>query len=99
MYNGIQENLHLQTASLLRSARPAGKRCALYRTYGSNESGGIANMAKLDLTKYGITGTTEIVYNPSYEQLFDEEIRMRILLSIIIHESPPKSTSTGQAFL
>ena len=29
-------------------------------------------MAKLDLSKYGITGTTEIVYNPSYEQLFDE---------------------------
>ena len=24
-------------------------------------------MAKLDLSKYGITGTTEIVYNPSYE--------------------------------
>ena len=27
-------------------------------------------MAKLDLTKYGITGTTEVVHNPSYEQLF-----------------------------
>ena len=26
-------------------------------------------MAKIDLTKYGITGTTEIVYNPSYEML------------------------------
>ena len=25
-------------------------------------------MAKLDLTKYGITGTTEVVHNPSYEQ-------------------------------
>ena len=75
MYNDIQENLHLQTASLLRSARPAGKCCALYRTYGSNESRGIANMAKLDLTKYGITGTTEIVYNPSYEQLFEEETK------------------------
>ncbi len=24
-------------------------------------------MAKIDLTKYGITGTTEIVHNPSYE--------------------------------
>ena len=32
-------------------------------------------MAKLDLSKYGITGTTEIVYNPSYEQLFDEETK------------------------
>lgn len=30
-------------------------------------------MSKIDLTKYGITGTTEIVYNPSYEQLFAEE--------------------------
>ncbi len=30
-------------------------------------------MANVDLTKYGITGTTEIVYNPSYEQLFAEE--------------------------
>ena len=29
-------------------------------------------MAKLDLSKYGITGTTEVVYNPSYEQLFEE---------------------------
>ena len=30
-------------------------------------------MAKVDLTRYGITGTTEIVYNPSYETLFEEE--------------------------
>ena len=29
-------------------------------------------MANVDLTKYGITGTTEIVYNPSYELLFEE---------------------------
>ena len=32
-------------------------------------------MATLDLTKYGITGATEIVYNPSYEQLFAEETK------------------------
>ena len=31
-------------------------------------------MAKLDLTKYGITGTTEIVHNPSYEALFEAEM-------------------------
>jgi phosphoenolpyruvate carboxykinase (ATP) len=31
-------------------------------------------MAKVDLTKYGITGTTEIVYNPSYEELFEAEM-------------------------
>ncbi len=32
-------------------------------------------MATLDLTKYGITGTTEIVHNPSYEKLFEEETK------------------------
>ncbi|MBR6593631.1 MAG: phosphoenolpyruvate carboxykinase (ATP) [Clostridia bacterium] len=30
-------------------------------------------MSKLDLTKYGITGVTEIVHNPSYEELFVAE--------------------------
>ncbi len=32
-------------------------------------------MANIDLTKYGITGTTEVVYNPSYEFLFEEETK------------------------
>ncbi len=32
-------------------------------------------MAKLDLAQYGITGATEIVHNPSYEQLFEEEMK------------------------
>ena len=27
-------------------------------------------MAKLDLTQYGITGSTVIAHNPSYETLF-----------------------------
>ena len=31
-------------------------------------------MAKIDLTKYGITGTREIVYNPSYEALYRDEM-------------------------
>ena len=31
-------------------------------------------MANLDLTKYGITGATEIVHNPSYEALFEAEM-------------------------
>ena len=31
-------------------------------------------MSKIDLTKYGITGTPEIIYNPSYEQLFEAEM-------------------------
>jgi len=30
-------------------------------------------MANIDLSKYGILGTKEIVHNPSYEQLFEEE--------------------------
>ncbi|MBX2859217.1 MAG: phosphoenolpyruvate carboxykinase (ATP) [Cellvibrionaceae bacterium] len=29
----------------------------------------------IDLSKYGITGVEEVIYNPSYEQLFDEETR------------------------
>lgn len=32
-------------------------------------------MKKIDLSKYGITGTTEVVYNPSYEMLFEEETK------------------------
>ena len=32
-------------------------------------------MAEINLSKYGITGTTEIVHNPSYEELFKEEMK------------------------
>lgn len=32
-------------------------------------------MANLDLSKYGITGVTEIVHNPSYDLLFEEETK------------------------
>ena len=32
-------------------------------------------MAQIDLSKYGITGVKEIIYNPSYELLFKEEMR------------------------
>ena len=32
-------------------------------------------MANIDLTKYGITGTTEIVHNPSYDDLYTEEMK------------------------
>ena len=32
-------------------------------------------MAAVDLSKYGITGVTEVVYNPSYEELFKEETK------------------------
>ena len=30
-------------------------------------------MANIDLSQYGITGVKEVVYNPSYEQLFADE--------------------------
>ena len=31
-------------------------------------------MVKLDLSKYGITGDFEVVHNPSYETLFQDEM-------------------------
>ena len=33
----------------------------------------VYQMSKIDLSKYGITGTTEIIHNPSYEELFVAE--------------------------
>jgi phosphoenolpyruvate carboxykinase (ATP) len=44
-------------------------------------------MAKIDLTKYGITGTTEIVYNPSYEELFAEETKPELEGFEVGHET------------
>ena len=35
-------------------------------------------MADIDLSKYGITGAKEIVHNPSYEYLFDEEMKSEL---------------------
>ncbi len=32
-------------------------------------------MANIDLNQYGITGVTEILHNPSYDVLFQEETR------------------------
>ena len=32
-------------------------------------------MAEINLSKYGINGTTEIIHNPSYEFLFEEETK------------------------
>ena len=32
-------------------------------------------MANINLSQYGITGTTEIVYNPSFEMLYEEEMK------------------------
>ena len=33
---------------------------------------------KIDLSKYGIVGTTEIVHNPSYEELYKEELKSEL---------------------
>ncbi len=49
------------------------KRVNIKRLYYSITQLNHLQMAKLDLSKYGITGTTEIVHNPSYEELFKEE--------------------------
>ena len=32
-------------------------------------------MSKIDLSKYGIQGTTEVLYNPTYEVLYNEETK------------------------
>ena len=32
-------------------------------------------MAKVNLSQYGISGTTEVLYNPSYETLYEEETK------------------------
>ena len=34
-------------------------------------------MATVDLSQYGITGATEIVHNPSYDELYKEEMKDR----------------------
>ena len=35
-------------------------------------------MANIDLTKYGILGSTEIIHNPSFEVLFEEETKAEL---------------------
>ena len=35
-------------------------------------------MSKIDLSKYGISGVREVVYNPSYELLFEEEMKKEL---------------------
>ena len=35
-------------------------------------------MAEINLSKYGISGTTEVVHNPSYEMLFEEETKANL---------------------
>ena len=52
-------------------------------------------MANIDLTKYGITGTTEIVYNPSYETLFAEETKEGLKISTSLWMRIPRTQFGG----
>ena len=53
----------------------------------------------LDLTPYGIPAATEIVYNPSYEQLFIEETRDELtgLERGMLTESGAIAVDTGRS--
>ena len=55
-------------------------------------------MANLDLSKYGITGTTEIVHNPSYEVLFKNpaEVFVRQRLPRIMPRMESTALTTTQ---
>ncbi|WNO09370.1 phosphoenolpyruvate carboxykinase (ATP) [Teredinibacter sp. KSP-S5-2] len=52
----------------------------------------------LDLSKYGIQGVTEIVHNPSYEQLFEEETKPGLegFEKGIVTESGAVAVHTGE---
>ena len=56
-------------------------------------------MAKIDLSKYGITGTTEIVYNPSYEMLFEEETKPELEGYEKGQESETRSSECNDRYL
>ena len=51
-------------------------------------------MANIDLNQYGITGVTEIIRNPSYEVLFQEETKSG-LRAMIRARSPIWAPSTS----
>ena len=59
----------------LISARTCAIMILIWRKLDLIAKKGEKIMAKIDLTKYGINGTTEVVYNPSYETLFQEETK------------------------
>ena len=52
-------------------------------------------MAKIDLSKYGISGTTEIVHNPSYELLFVEETKPEVQTSTKLEENVQEDTKSS----
>ena len=39
-------------------------------------------MSTIDLSKYGVKETTEIIYNPSYETLFEEKNKLHVLSTL-----------------
>ena len=51
-------------------------------------------MDKMDLKKYGITGVTEIVYNPSYDELFREETKKGLRGFAFIPAVRPRTSSS-----
>ena len=59
---------------IFRDPEDAGTAFRLVYIYLTINKKEVSKMAKIDLSKYGISGTTEIVYNPSYEQLYKDEM-------------------------
>lgn len=49
--------------------------CSRQNIHNLNTYNKMAKFDKSVLAKYGITGTTEVLYNPSYEVLFNEETK------------------------
>ena len=57
-------------------------------------------MANIDLSKYGITDVQEIIHNPSYEQLFEEEMNPDLTGYdiVIMPDVAPGSSSDRERF-
>ena len=54
----------------------AGVTAVISKTFSKNKTFKyFTPMANLDLTQYGITGSTVLFHNPTYEQLFAEETK------------------------
>lgn len=60
---------------ITESKMPYILRNATHSRKGNLFQKGRGVMGNIDLKQYGITGTTEILYNPSYELLFEEEMK------------------------
>ena len=62
-------------------------------------------MANIDLSKYGITGAVEVLHNPSYEVLFQEETKaftnllscgLESLLPLLLPHLPGRRLPPGE---